>query len=183
MLDVAVKRDPGKSIHWIQGSALNLPLKKDVFDVLLLAEVIHLFSDEERRNIFASLGGMLSKGGRIIMVTHSREQMAKDILGESFGELLDIDKLLPDVAVYEEELSPMGFKCEQLPLEFEMKMQKNEIVDLVKTRPVTALKTLSEENLEQGLELLGEILEARFPDGVARFKARYLIIKATKTRN
>lgn len=140
-----------KVINAHEGNVINLPYKKESFDVCIMIMMLHHLNQKERQLAFSEIHRVLKTDGVLIIKTASHEDLEYRISSRFFPEALQIDlRRYPTIEVIQNELSI--FKNFRVKHAISTStFNRDEMVRKLSMRRTSNLGMISEEALKQGI--------------------------------
>lgn len=175
MLDKAKKKDKNKNIEWSKGKAEDLPFPDEYFDCVYMTFVFHQIKD--RKRAVQEMHRVLKKEGKCLVMTTSYAHIRRSPLYH-FPGLSEIDLArFPSLPELKGILGKGGFQDVHYHLD---KYHNNvrsvdELLKLVKSKYISTLAILGEEEFEHGYEVFEKKLRERFKDKIEIRHGIYIV--------
>lgn len=173
MIDIATTRT-GISVK--SGSHLNIPFDKDFFDSIMLIAMIHFI--DNLYSLFENLNFVCKKGGRVVVVTQSHQQIDARFYNKYFPSIAEIDKeRYHDPQCIISVAEECGFKAQNIE---DYSSGSDLIVDdkyfnLIKDKSFYVFRLISEEEFSKGMEIFEKELKQNTGKFIAPFAGWTLV--------
>jgi SAM-dependent methyltransferase len=156
-----------------RGSAEQLPFKDGWFERVIMWLVVHLV---DRPRAFAEAARVLTRGGRLAIVTFDERYFGTYWLNRFFPSLEAIDRArFPTEAQLRVELEAQGFEVDFVKREDASSLTRAEALERVHGRHISTFDLLDEDELRAGTERA----ERELPERVD-YRIKWLVAVATQ---
>ena len=149
-IDIVNHKDKDKRINFKKTNVLNLSLKKDQkFDLILIKQTIHLMKVSEIKRLLKILKKSVNPKGKILIFTldtGKNEIPTFKLMKYKLYKSLNRDKKILKIIT---DLYPKRIKKKFI---FNVKIEKEKYVDMIKKRYISTLIPLSKKQLIQGVQ-------------------------------
>ena len=149
-IDIVNHKDKDKRINFKKTNVLNLSLKKDQkFDLILIKQTIHLMKVGEIKKLLKILKKSVNPKGKILIFTldtGKNEIPTFKLMKYKLYKSLNRDKKILKIIT---DLYPKRIKKKFI---FNVKIEKEKYVDMIKKRYISTLIPLSKKQLIQGVQ-------------------------------
>ena len=149
-IDIVNHKDKDKRINFKKTNILNLSLKKDQkFDLILIKQTIHLMKVSEIKRLLKILKKSVNPKGKILIFTldtGKNEIPTFKLMKYKLYKSLNRDKKILKIIT---DLYPKRIKKKFI---FNVKIEKEKYVDMIKKRYISTLIPLSKKQLIQGVQ-------------------------------
>ena len=149
-IDIVNHKDKDKRINFKKTNVLNLSLKKDQkFDLILIKQTIHLMKVSEIKKSLKILKKSVNPKGKILIFTldtGKNEIPTFKLMKYKLNKSLNRDKKILKIIT---DLYPKRIKKKFI---FNVKIEKEKYVDMIKKRYISTLIPLSKKQLIQGAQ-------------------------------
>ena len=149
-IDIVNHKDKDKRINFKKTNVLNLSLKKDQkFDLILIKQTIHLMKVSEIKRLLKILKKSVNPKGKILIFTldtGKNEIPTFKLMKYKLYKSLNRDKKILKIIT---DLYPQRIKKKFI---FNVKIEKEKYVDMIKKRYISTLIPLSKKQLIQGVQ-------------------------------
>ena len=149
-IDIVNHKDKDKRINFKKTNILNLSLKKDQkFDLILIKQTIHLMKVSEIKRLLKILKKSVNPKGKILIFTldtGKNEIPTFKLMKYKLYKSLNRDKKILKIIT---DLYPQRIKKKFI---FNVKIEKEKYVDMIKKRYISTLIPLSKKQLIQGVQ-------------------------------
>ena len=149
-IDIVNHKDKDKRINFKKTNVLNLSLKKDQkFDLILIKQTIHLMKVGEIKKLLKILKKSVNPKGKILIFTldtGKNEIPTFKLMKYKLYKSLNRDKKILKIIT---DLYPKRIKKKFI---FNVKIEKEKYVDMIKKRYISTLIPLSKKQLIQGAQ-------------------------------
>ena len=149
-IDIVNHKDKDKRINFKKTNVLNLSLKKDQkFDLILIKQTIHLMKVSEIKRLLKILKKSVNPKGKILIFTldtGKNEIPTFKLMKYKLYKSLNRDKKILKIIT---DLYPKRIKKKFI---FNVKIEKEKYVDMIKKRYISTLIPLSKKQLIQGAQ-------------------------------
>ena len=149
-IDIVNHKDKDKRINFKKTNVLNLSLKKDQkFDLILIKQTIHLMKVSEIKRLLKILKKSVNPKGKILIFTldtGKNEIPTFKLMKYKLYKSLNRDKKILKIIT---DLYPQRIKKKFI---FNVKIEKEKYVDMIKKRYISTLIPLSKKQLIQGAQ-------------------------------
>lgn len=162
MLNKAVEKDKFKEILWIQGDGQKLPFRGNIFDCVYMTLVIHHVEDKE--SALQEMRRTLKRDGNCVIMITSHFRMKRAIM-HHFPKVMAIDaKRLPTVPGLKDLMVRSGFRNVHYHIvqRDEGFLPTEEYLERVRSKHISTLTLLSEEEFQKGLKIFEEKVRKKY---------------------
>ncbi len=175
MLSKAKRKDKKNKVIWRKGSAENLQFPDEYFDCVYMTFVFHHIKN--RKKAVAEMHRVLKPKGKCVIVTTSYSHIRRSPL-YLFPGLAAIDlKRFPSLPEFRGILKKGGFRDVHYHID-KYKIKRIYLEDYlkkVKSKHVSTLSVLSEEEFEQGYKVFEKRMRERYRDYVDLKHGVYIV--------
>jgi ubiquinone/menaquinone biosynthesis C-methylase UbiE len=167
MLRTALAKDARKKVFWVLGDAERLPFHENLFDCVYMTLVLHHI--ENRAVMFQRVYHVLKTGGNCVIMTPSHSQIKRHVL-RHFPKVTTIDlRRFPTIPSIRKLMKEIGFRNvrSHVVRRDEGYISTAELLEKVRSKYVSTLTLLSEEEFRKGLKIFRERLR-RYGDRIRR---------------
>jgi ubiquinone/menaquinone biosynthesis C-methylase UbiE len=162
MLKKALTKDKNRKVHWVLSDAHKLPFKNNCFGCMYMALVIHHLENKELA--LQEIYRVLRKGGSCVIMTHSHYRIKRHFL-RYFPGITAIDlKRFSSILFLKTLMEKIGFRNvhSHLAQQDEGYIRADEILEKVKSKYISTLTLLSEEQFQKGFHVFQEKIKRKY---------------------
>mgnify|MGYP001308713787 CR=1 FL=1 len=149
-IDIIDHKDRDKRISFKKISALTFFLKnKKKFDLILIKQTIHLLNIDEIKKILSLFKKNLNQNGKIFIFTldtNKNELPTFDLMKKKLIKSLKRDKKILKI------ISDLNLVKIKKNFIYNVKISKNEYLDMIRKRFISILLTMSKKDLYKGID-------------------------------
>jgi len=162
MLKQAIVKDKSRRVFWVQGDGQRLPFREGFFNCAYMTLVIHHIENKEMalREIYRTL----KKNGRCVIMTTSHYRIKRHVIHD-FPRVTAIDlKRFPTVPSLKKTMTKIGFRDVHFHLVKydEGYISTDEYLERVKTKYISTLTLLKEEEFQKGFKIFEQKLRKKY---------------------
>ena len=177
MLKRVQKKIP--KVKLVQAAGETIPLANNVVALVFVSYVLHQSREKER--LISEAYRVLERGGHIAILTSSHKELKNDLLHQHFPGILEKNlRRFPPLDEIKEMLMKAGFKqINFLKISVKREISDDQMREIVKGKCISVLKSLSEEEFQNGLETFEKRLREKY-EGKLIYEESSSLITAAK---